>query len=231
MTRITAAAQQRRSKWLVFLAAVFGVAGQLLLSNDWCLYTVPAFFLGAIAYWLLAALCSLASPSGRLPGLKTGAPVAIVIGLGCGAAFRVIPSWAFTEAFGVDQPIGIRDLRNWRHYEGGPGEHSLIFEFFANEEAIRTLTASFPKPANHSQYPTIWGEIVQKYGDTNAWMAAYELYGGAYHANGRKTWSRLQQLRDPEIHFVPASQQNRGRSILLLWERETGRTVALHSRG
>lgn len=230
MTRMTTAAQQRRSNWLVFLAAVFGVAGQLLFSNDWCLYTVPAFFLGAIAYWLNAALCSLLSRSGRLPSWKMGTPVAIVIGLACGAAFRVIPSWAFGEAFGIDQPTGIRDLRIWRHYEGGPGEHSLIFEFNANEDAIRSLTASFPKNERNSQYPATWSEVAQKFGTHNAWMSAYELYGGAYHANGRKTWSNLSPLRDPEIHFVSASQKNRGRSILVLWERATGRTVALHSR-
>lgn len=143
----------------------------------------------------------------------------------------VIPSWSFSEAFGVDQPSGIRELRIWRHYEGGPGEHSLIFEFTADEDAIRNLTASFPKNERNSQYPATWGEVAQKFGTHNAWMSAYELYGGAYHASGRGTWARLKPLDNPEILFVPASQQNKGKSILVLWDRSSGRTVVLHSRG
>lgn len=219
------------SEWLPLLAAISGVAGQLLFSNDWCLYTVPAFFLAALLCWLIVAFCSLISRSGRPPGWKSGSVLAIVTGLGCGAAFRVIPSWAFAEAFGVDQPSGIRDLHIWRHYEGGPGEHSLIFEFNANEDAISTLTGPFPKPAKYSPYPTRWDEVVQKQGESNAWMAAYEIFGGAYHTNGRKAWSQLNPMHDPQIFFAPASQQNRGRSILVLWERASGRTIAFHSRG
>lgn len=105
----------RSYAWLVWLAAASGVVGQLLFSNDWCLYTIPAAFLAAFAFWGVVAFITLLSRSGRPPPRSVGLVLAVVVGLGSGAVFRVIPSWAFNEAFGMDQPGGIRDLRIWRH--------------------------------------------------------------------------------------------------------------------
>lgn len=221
----------RNHTGLVWLAAVCGVVGQLLFSNDWCLYTVPAALLAAFVFRVVIAFTTLMSRSGQPPRWAFGFVLAVVIGLGCGAVFRVIPSWAFNEAFGIDQPAGICDLHISRHYEGGPGEHSLIFEFTADEDVIRALTASFPRRPDTPPGVPNSEQLDREWRENHSWMAAYELYGGAFHPNGRRTWGRIAPLREPELFYWGMSSQKGVKSTLLLWDRASGRVVVLHTRG
>lgn len=228
----TASTTDRRSRaysLLIWLAAACGVVGQLLFSNDWCLYTVPAALLGAFVFWVAIGFITLLTRSGRQPRWQYGLILAVALGLCCGAVFRVIPSWAFNEVFGIEQPSGIRDLRIWRHYEGGPGEHSLILEFKADETAVRALTASIPRDSSQPSHAPHLEELERAWYENRSWMAAYELFGGAYHSNGRKTWERIAPLRGPEVFYRRLSPG--AKSVLLLWEPDSGRVVVLHSRG
>lgn len=219
---------RRHACRLLLLTAACGVAGQLLFSNDWCLYTAPAALLALFVYAIFVTWLS-AWP--KLDRTAVRLIVAVMIGLSSGAVFRVIPSWAFHEAFGIAQPAGIRDLRLWRHYEGGPGEHSLIFEFTADKEALAGLIARFPHEPD-SLVGFVGDEARQSaWRDRHEWIAAYDLYGGAFHPNGRRTWERLAPLHEPRLFFRGRRSDTNGTYLLMLWEESTGRVVVLHSRG
>src|SRR5262249_41479918 len=146
----------RNYRWLVWLAALCGVIGQLLFSNDWCLYTIPAALLAAFVFWVAVAFIAVMSRSGRLPRWPVGFALAVVIGLASGSVFRVLPSWAFQTALGTDRPDKIRDLHICRHYEGGGGDHTLILEFTADEATFRALPI-IAVPAN-DYHVTKWRE-------------------------------------------------------------------------
>lgn len=223
--------QSRTFSWLIWLAAACGIVGQLLFSNDWCLYAIPAALLAALVFWIVIALISRMTRSGKLPQWQYGLVLAVAIGLCSGAAFRVRPSWAFREVFGVEQPRGIHDLRIWRHYEGGPGEHTLILEFRADEAAVIALTASIPRQPNPPPGAPDLSKLEQEWYENRSWIAAYELFGGAFHSNGRKTWERILPLREPQVYYRELSPTTEAKSTLLMWEPESGRVVVLHSRG
>ncbi len=212
---------------LIWLAAVCGVVGQLLFSNDWCFYIVPSALLAALVFWIIVRSMPFMSRLDRPPLRYLGLALAVVIGLSCGAVFRVIPTWAFNEAFGIDQPEGIRDLRIWRHYEGGPGEHSLILEFVADEAAVRALTAALPSQSDRPPNVPHMEQLEREWRESRSWLAAYELFGGPGHAIGRRTWKRITPLHAPEIFYWDHGVN----STLLLWDRTLGRVVVLHSRG
>lgn len=63
----TPSRRARGYSWPVWLAAVSGVVGQLLFSNDWCLYTVPAALLAAFVFWAFIAFTAMMSRSGEPP--------------------------------------------------------------------------------------------------------------------------------------------------------------------
>lgn len=172
---------------------------------------------------MLAILCDLSRSGEPLP-LWLGLPLATAIGLCCGAVFQIPRDWAFREAFGVDPPAGIRSLRMWRHYEGGPGEHSLIFEFLADEADIRALTAKFGEPSVVAQRMPEKRSAVC--GNVEDWMHFFDSYANPSLTNGRNTWRRITPLCGQEMYY----HREGAESTLLLWERATGWTVALHTR-
>lgn len=199
------------------IAGLVALVSALILSNDWCFVAAPAVVVAVIAVAIADAILDrtvLPSARGR-SAIRVGMTLALAVG--AGASIRVSPAWAFDEAFGTLQPKEIRDLRIIRHYEGGPGEHTLILTFAADRQAIAKLTA-------RRAFNT----------DPEEWRAAGSNWSDIWHTFaahfplpfGRRSWERIPPLSKPEVFWW----SDFAKQTILFWERESGRAVVLSVR-
>jgi len=194
------------------LATLVAAAAALFASNNWCLVLFPAalasfltdYLVCTIRTWFLARVA-----------------VAAVVGACVGLLLNVRPGWAFREAFGVDPPSGVQDVRIWRHYLGGPGEQVLIIEFTADAKALEGLLAVCP-PLTDGEKAARW----QAAG--GGWEQAFDVcvpLGLTRFA--RASWLRIRPLKNTEVFELRLANSRR---LTLFHEPATGRCVVLHVR-
>lgn len=194
------------------LGILIAAACALFVSNNWCFVLFPA---------ALAALLSDHAVCAIRPWFVLRVPVAAAVGVAVGMLLGVGPEWAFREALGSAPPNGVRDVRIWRHYLGGPGEHALIIEFTADVAAFQALVQAHP-PLPDSHKVTRWREA------GGGWGQAFDIFvGSGVTSFARASWQRIRPLERPEA--LDLGESNRG-SLVLFHEPGTGRCVALHVR-
>lgn len=214
---------------LRFVAILTGVGAYWWVSGDWScvlVFVVPAAL-------LVERVIDDQLPWGRVR--RAGARLAlrclplVLIGGAAGHALRVTPGWAFQEAMQIDPPPGVRVTRIARHYEGGPGEHTLIVEFTADAAAMGALLKQAPglKDGRKLEH---WLEGPQ------TWDAALNLrpvrsteYYPSRHRFSRWSLSRIAPMTTPYDIWI-GSTGSVAKEFVLLWERATGRGVLAHRR-
>jgi hypothetical protein len=206
----------RRGRWVSvgvrLLAMVIAAVAALLASNNWCLVLIPA----VLAAFVVDLVVNAVRPWFTLRVL-----VAAGVGVAVGLLLCVGPDWAFHEAFGAAPPGGIRDVRIWRHYIGGPGEHVLIIELTADAAAIQALLQTHPSVAD-SEKVARWHAA----GDT--WAQAFDLFVGPGPTSlAHASWQRIRPLEHAAV--LDLGEYNNGQ-LWLFEEPTTGRCVALHVR-
>jgi hypothetical protein len=194
------------------LAVILAAVGALLASNNWCFVLFPAALAAFVADYVVCAIW---------PRFVLRVAVGVIIGVALGLLLSIGPGWAFREAFGVELPPGVRDVRVWRHYLGGPGEHVLIIEFTADPNAVQALTAMRPS-APESDRLKRWRAAGAE------WPAAFDIFVGPGPTSiARMSWMRTGPLNNPELFELGPSN---GGSLVLFREPGAGRCVALHVR-
>lgn len=117
------------------LAVLIAAACALIVTNNWCFVIIPAVLAALVVDYIVCAI---------RPWFILRVPVAAAVGVAAGMSLSVGPNWAFREAFEMAPPDGVHDVRIWRHYVGGPGEHVLIIEFTADAGAFQALVQAHP---------------------------------------------------------------------------------------
>ena len=207
-----AAAGAEASRATRLPVALCAVGGALLATNNWCFVLIPAALAACLCDAFVARQVRRA-----LVRLVLGAAIGAIVGV----AFRISPEWAFREAFEMSPPPGVTDVRLWRHYLGGPGEHLLIIDFAADNAAQDALLRAHP-PFEWDEFDQRWPVYVSGWGETFDTLAGPGL---TYFA--RLSWLRAQPLNHPEILNLGSAN---GGNLVLLRERESNRCVALHIR-
>lgn len=194
------------------LAMLIAAACALVVSNNWCFVLFPAAF---------AAWCIDHVVGAIRPWFILRAPVAAAVGVAAGTLLSVGPDWAFREAFEMAPPAGVHNVRIWRHYVGGPGEHVLIIEFTADTAAIQSLVRAHPPSAD--------SDNVQRWQVAGGgWAQAFDVFAGpGLRSFANSSWRRIQPLDHPVA--LDLGESNGGR-LVLLHDPNTGRCVALHVR-
>lgn len=194
------------------LAILVAASSAIVASNNWCFVLFPAALAGFFADYLVCAI---------RPAFIIRVPTAVLVGGAVGLLLNVGPVWAFREAFEMDPPAGVRDVRVCRHYAGGPGEHVLIIEFTADSAAFETLLRPrtvLSDSAGLERWRAAGGE----------WAHVLDsLVPFGITSFARSSWERISPLQRPEAFALGAS--NRG-ALTLFREPDTGRCVALHVR-
>lgn len=194
------------------LLLVIASACAILATNNWCFVLFPA----ALAALLLDSIVR-AIGSWFVVRVTTAAFVGVVVGI----LLSVGPDWAFREAFGLEPPNGVHDAKIWRHFVGGPGEHTLIIEFTADDAAFQTLVRAHP-PQSDSDRVKRW----KKSG--GAWDSVLDAFAGAGQSSFvHATWRQIRSLNPVEAYDL--GESNYG-SLSLFRETGTGRCVAFHVR-
>ena len=214
-TRLRAGAPSRgwgATAAIRLLSALIAAACALFVTNNWCFVLFPAALAALLVDYIVCAI---------RPWFILRVPVAAAVGVAAGMLLNVGPDWAFREAFEMAPPDGVRDVRIWRHYLGGPGEHALIIEFTADAAAFQTLVQAHP-PLSDSDKARRW----QAAG--GGWDSIYDVFVGPGPTSFvRSSWQKIQPLKQPEVLDLGGS--NRG-TLALFREPNTGRCVALHVR-
>lgn len=209
-----AALPVRRPSAFITRALVVAIvaAAALLATNNWCFVVVPA---AVAALFIDYVVCA------ARPWFLARIVVAAGVGVSAGLLLSVSPAWAFREAFEIDPPSGIRDVRIHRHYLGGPGEQALFIEFTADAGAWQQLVDAHT-PASQSTAIERWRAA------GGAWDQLFDTFGGPTVTTfSRASWARIRPMEHPEVYDL--GESNHGR-LVLLHEPETGRCIALHVR-
>jgi hypothetical protein len=194
------------------LAILVAASAAVVASNNWCFVLFPAALAGFFADYVVCAI---------RPAFIMRLLAAVLVGSAVGLLLNVGPGWAFREAFEMEPPAGVRDVRVWRHYAGGPGEHVLIIEFTADSAAFETLIRQrtvVPDSVGLERWRAAGGEWAQVLDN----LAPFGITSFA-----RSSWGRIRPLERPEAFDLGGS--NRG-TLTLFREPDTGRCVALHVR-
>jgi len=210
------------------LAIVIGSTAFWWASGDWScvlVFVVPAC---AVVDWFLEpVICGLQR---KKTARRNAARLIIigVIGFVTGHLMRVTPQWAFQEALRIDAPTGVEVTHIRRHYEGGPGEHTLIVEFNADDNAFKKLLNDVPE--------VLEGHIARKWREAGAnWDAAWTaLCGIGGFPFSHWSWSRIAPLTNPlfvDYGFprYPGGPVYPGEA-LILWDPLSYRGVLLQRR-
>lgn len=194
------------------LAVLIAAACAFFVTNNWCFVILPAVLAALVVDCIVCAI---------RPWFILRVPVAAAVGVAAGMLLSVGPDWAFREAFEMAPPDGVHDVRIWRHYLGGPGEHVLIIEFSADAAAFQALVQAHP-PLSDSDKVRRW----QAAG--GGWAQAFDIFAGpGLTSLANSSWQRIRPLDHPEA--LDLGESNSG-SLMLLHEPNTGRCVALHVR-
>ena len=209
-------------------AILIGSAAFWWASGDWScvlVFVIPA--IAAVDFILTPVICGLRDQVTRQRKL---ARVAVVgcIGLLAGHLMRVTPQWAFQEALRIDPPAGVDVTNIHRHYEGGPGEHTLIVEFNADQQAMQGLLNRVPEVKD--------GRLFQEWQkDGEDWDAAWSaLCGLNVFPFSHWSWRLIPRMTAPvfvDYGFprYPGGPTYPGEAILL-WEPTGNRGVLLQRR-
>jgi len=81
-----------------------------------------------------------------------------LVAWGVSLAFRADPDRLFERAFGMRPPEGVKDLLAERHYAGGPGDQTILFQFTADRPTIDRLVAHRGFKPDMDRIETYWGE-------------------------------------------------------------------------
>lgn len=194
------------------LAVLITAACALFATNNWCFVIIPAVLAALVVDYIVCAI---------RPWFVLRVPAAAAVGVAAGMSLSVGPNWAFREAFEMAPPDGVHDVRVWRHYVGGPGEHVLIIEFTADAGAFQALVQAHP-PLSDSDRMKRWQAAG---GGWDSVLDAFVRFGQTHFVCS--SWQRIQPLEHPEVLDLGGS--NRG-TLALFLEPDTGRCVALHVR-
>ena len=139
---------------------------------------------------------------------------------------RVTPQWAFQEALKIDPPTGVEVQDIHRHYEGGPGEHTLIMECKATYSAIDEILKKFPPVVDRWQ--------------TRKWIETGADWNAAIHNDdhletfpfSRWTLSRIEPMREPQFHHLDLGRDGLTYpgEVIVLWEPTSRRAVLVQRR-
>lgn len=197
---------------LRLLTGLIAAVCALFVTNNWCFVIFPATLAALVVDYLLCAF---------KPRFVVRVLTAMVVGVTIGIFFGVGPDWAFREAFEMAPPNGIHDVRIWRHYLGGPGEHLLIIEFMADAAALQALAQAHP-PTSDSYYIHRWKAA------GGSWAQALDIFGTPVLTSfAYSSWKRIRPLEHPVVLALGAT--NRG-TLVLFQEQGSSRCVALHVR-
>ncbi len=209
-----------------FLAILIGSAAFWWASGDWScvlVFVIPAC---AVADFMLEpVICGLREKTARRRNLARVA-VSGIIGLVTGHLMRVTPQWAFQEALKIDPPPGIKVQDIHRHYEGGPGEHTLIMECRATDAAIDEILKQFPPAVDDPQ--------------TRKWIEAGSDWNAAIHLDdhlatfpfSRFTFGWIKPMS--QFQFYQLGLGNDGLTypgnVTVLWEPTSLRAILVQRR-
>lgn len=194
------------------LAVLIAAACAFFVTNNWCFVILPAVLAALVVDYIVCAI---------QPWFVMRVSAAVVAGVAVGMLLSVGPDWAFREAFEMAPPDGVHDVRIWRHYVGGPGEHVLIIEFTADAAAFQALVQAHP-PLSDSDEVRRW----QAAG--GGWAQAFDIFAGpGLTSFADSSWKRIRSFEHPEA--LDLGESNRG-SLVLFHEPNTERCVALHVR-
>lgn len=211
-----------------FLSILIGSAAFWWASGDWScvlVFVIPAC--AVFDFMLEPVILGLQQKTTRRPNIARLVVIS-VIGLVTGHLMRVTPQWAFQEALKIDPPTGVEVTRIHRHYEGGPGEHTLIVEFNADDNATKRLLESVPEVVN--------GTIGETWREAGAdWNAAWTVLCGL---NGfpfsRWSWNRINPMNNPRFFDYGYPHYHGGPmypgEAIILWEQAGHRGVLLQRR-
>ena len=201
------------------LAIVIGSTAFWWASGDWScvlVFVVPACL--AVDYFL-EPLIPIKKPSRR-----TMARLALTGGIGivAGNVLRVTPKWAFHEALAIEVPAGVDVQRIHRHYEGGPGENTLIIEFKADKNAIQALLEAAP-PDKDGKWKEKWQQAGANW--TAAWEVLCKLNKFPF---SRWSWNSIAPMTQPVMHEFGFNERHA--DVILLWDPTTTSGVLLQER-
>lgn len=204
------------------LLAVVAMVTAIVSSSNWCFVGFAAAVAAPIADVLIDGIGVVERP-GKAMSFIIRLAIAVVVGVAVGWLLRASPAWAFREAMDSEIPAGVRVTRVQRHYEGGPGEHTLIVEFKADASVITSMLSDEVVEASaKSDRITRWSAAGR------TWEGAMEyLDGPAPLPFSKMTWSRVHPLQDPQAYDFGVV--NNGH-LILLYEPASGRGVMLHRR-
>ncbi len=221
LTEETPTKKGRSKAFKVLLAAVAMAAASLSTSN-WCFVGLAA----AVAAPILDAMVDRQNTTGR-KGKAALCSVrlllAVAVGVAIGWLLRVTPGWAFREAMEIDPPAGVHVTRVQRHYEGGPGEHTLIIEFTADESALKTLISDqVMEQSEHSRRIEDW------FSAGRTWEAAFDCFcRPTTFPFSRRSWMRIRPLDNPQVYDFGIVN---GGHLALLYDASSKRAVMVHAR-
>jgi len=190
-------------------------------SEDWCFSATLACVAALVIVSLIDAFLKRAIPLHSPWHFRLRLGIAVLASAMVGANFPLSRNWAFDEAFGVACPNGVRDFKLLRHYEGGPGEHTLLMQFYADEAIIREITSQRP--------------FLQDSDEIHEWVAEGAVWSDAFVRFsppgrlpfGRRSWHRISPVEAPRVFWW---NEYGGKSTLLLWDDGSGRAVVLNAR-
>lgn len=215
-------AEQRWSSAFKLVLAVVAMIAAIASTSNWCFVGLAAAVAGPVVDVLVDEI-GLTSRLGKAASFGIRLAIAAVVGVAVGWLLQATPEWAFREAMGNDPPAGVQVTRVQRHYEGGPGEHTLIVEFTADASVMNSLitdkvveeSAKSERIAAWRAAGGTWEEALRHLGRTDtlpfAWM----------------TWKRIRPLENPQVYDFGIV--NHG-YLILLYDTTSERAVVLHRR-
>lgn len=209
---------------IVVLSALAGVLFTLAFSNNYCCVAPGAAILTAFFVWLIdAILCS--TPIARRPTFpRSRYVIALVIPalLAVSPLIRLSKQQAFELAFGMAPPPGVRELRFERHYEGGPGDNSILMTFKADHACIEQITSL--RAFGPDEYALErWEERGR---DWSTWVARERA---TIRGQTGKWWRQLPPMAEPQ--FLQWGHGDRPEGTLLIWEPATERAYVHYFLG
>ena len=208
--------------YLVGLSAVAGFLFTLVLSNDYCCSALGAAIIGAVGVYIVDYVFCVTPIVRHRHRMWMRFTVALIIPLllALSPLFRLGKEEAFELAFGLKPPPGVSDLVVERHYEGGPGDYTLLLQFTADPATIEQIT-SHREFAPYEDLAALWDEV------NGNWSAFVDALHG--YAARPGWWQQLKPMRNPDIlQWWP---QGKARGTLLLWDPQSGTAYAAHWLG
>lgn len=216
-------AVRRRSPAFMLVLAVVAMVAAIASSSNWCFVG----FMAALAAPMVDALLgeiNLLRRLGRAASIGLRLATAAVVGVVVGWLLRATPEWAFQEAMEIDPPPGVHVTKVQRHYEGGPGEHTLIVEFTADDSTLKSLISGRVSKSSPHERLEAWKA------DGSTWEEALTYFGAGGLTPfpfSRMSWMQIRALENPQVYFLHGRDNGR---LTLMYEAATGRAIMLHVR-